>query len=93
MLVYGIYLTGGTTLDYDTTASYVLSVTCSDHRRSDTDSFTVNLIRNTVSMTHTLPMYYLFIMRIQIHICVEAFQYVYLMHIWMASNTSFYKNK
>jgi hypothetical protein len=43
------YLTGGTTLDYDTTSSYVLSVECSDNRRSDTETFTVNLIRNTVS--------------------------------------------
>lgn len=55
--MYGLYLTGGTTLDYDTTASYVLSVQCSDHRRSDTETYTVNLIRNTVStgMSHIFP--------------------------------------
>jgi hypothetical protein len=31
---YGLYLTGGTTLDYDTVSSYVVTVECSDHRRS-----------------------------------------------------------
>jgi hypothetical protein len=46
---YGLYLTGGTTLDYDTVSSYVVTVDCSDHRRSgNTESLTVNLIRNTV---------------------------------------------
>ena len=46
---YGLYLTGGTTLDYDTVSSYVVTVECSDHRRSgNTESLTVTLIRNTV---------------------------------------------
>ncbi|XP_052105766.1 uncharacterized protein LOC127738521 [Mytilus californianus] len=52
---YGIYLTGGTTLDYDTTASYSLTVECSDNRRSDTGTFTVNLIRNTPPVIQSLP--------------------------------------
>ncbi|CAG2207431.1 FAT4 [Mytilus edulis] len=52
---YGIYLTGGTTLDYDTTSSYTLSVRCNDVRRSDTESFTVNLIRNTPPVINSLP--------------------------------------
>lgn len=42
-------MTDGTTLDYDTVSSYVVTVECSDHRRSgNTESLTVNLIRNTV---------------------------------------------
>lgn len=46
---YGLYLTGGTKLDYDTVSSYVVTVECSDHRRSgNTESLTVTLIRNTV---------------------------------------------
>ncbi|CAC5396996.1 FAT4 [Mytilus coruscus] len=52
---YGIYLTGGTTLDYDTISSYTLSVRCNDVRRSDTESFTVNLIRNTPPVINNLP--------------------------------------
>ncbi|CAC5398927.1 unnamed protein product [Mytilus coruscus] len=52
---YGIYLTGGTTLDYDTTSSYSLTVECSDNRRSDTGTFTVNLIRNTPPVIQSLP--------------------------------------
>ncbi|VDI04803.1 Hypothetical predicted protein [Mytilus galloprovincialis] len=45
----------GTTLDYDTTSSYTLSVRCNDVRRSDTESFTVNLIRNTPPVINSLP--------------------------------------
>ncbi|XP_076076457.1 protocadherin Fat 1-like [Mytilus galloprovincialis] len=52
---YGIYLTGGTTLDYDTTSTYSLTVECSDNRRSDTGTFTVNLIRNTPPEINSLP--------------------------------------
>ncbi|VDI50206.1 Hypothetical predicted protein, partial [Mytilus galloprovincialis] len=52
---YGIYLTGGTTLDYDTTSLYTLLVQCNDVRRSDTDSFTANLIRNTPPVINSLP--------------------------------------
>ncbi|CAC5377748.1 FAT4 [Mytilus coruscus] len=52
---YGIYLTGGTLLDYDTTPSYILAVECNDLRQNDTDSFTVNLIRNTPPVFNSLP--------------------------------------
>ncbi|CAG2252803.1 FAT4 [Mytilus edulis] len=52
---YGIYLTGGTTLDYDTTPSYSFIVKCEDQRRDDTGSFTINLIRNTPPVINSLP--------------------------------------
>ncbi|VDI42303.1 Hypothetical predicted protein [Mytilus galloprovincialis] len=52
---YGIYLKGGTTLDYDTTPSYTLTVQCSDLRRNDTGVFTINLIRNSAPVIHNLP--------------------------------------
>ncbi|VDI29019.1 Hypothetical predicted protein [Mytilus galloprovincialis] len=52
---YGIYLTGGTTLDYDTTPSYSFTVKCEDQRRDDTGSFTINLIRNTPPVINSLP--------------------------------------
>ena len=45
---YGVFLTGGTNLDYDTTASYVLSVNCSDHRRGVSGDFTVDILPNEV---------------------------------------------
>ena len=47
---YGIYLKGGTNLDYDMTLLYSMTVECSDARRNDTGHFTVNLIRNSVSL-------------------------------------------
>lgn len=46
---YGIYLKGGTNLDYDMTPLYSLTIECSDARRNDTGHFTINLIRNSVS--------------------------------------------
>ncbi|XP_063416621.1 protocadherin Fat 4-like [Mytilus trossulus] len=52
---YGIYLIGGTTLDYDTTPSYSFTVKCEDQRRNDTASFIVNLIRNTPPVINSLP--------------------------------------
>ncbi|CAG2252805.1 unnamed protein product [Mytilus edulis] len=52
---YGIFLTGGTTLDYDIKDSYSLSAKCEDQRRSDTELFTVNLIRNTPPVINSLP--------------------------------------
>lgn len=45
---YGIYLTGGTHLDYDSTPSYSLTVQCSDFRRQSTGNFTLNIVRNEV---------------------------------------------
>lgn len=47
-LGYGVYLTGGTALDYDTTSTYTVTVECNDHRRGNTGTFTINLIRNEV---------------------------------------------
>ncbi|CAC5377744.1 unnamed protein product [Mytilus coruscus] len=44
---YGIYLKGGTNLNYDMTPLYSMTVECSDTRRNDTGHFTVNLIRNS----------------------------------------------
>jgi hypothetical protein len=39
-------------LDYDTVSFYVVTVDCSDHRRSgNTENLTVNLIRNTVCIS------------------------------------------
>ncbi|XP_052063136.1 cadherin-23-like [Mytilus californianus] len=52
---YGIYLTGGTILDYDTTPSFILPVECNDFRQNDTEIFTVNLIRNTPPILNSLP--------------------------------------
>ncbi|CAC5398928.1 unnamed protein product [Mytilus coruscus] len=51
----GIYLTGGANLDYDTTSFYSFTVQCEDQRRSDTGSFTINLIRNTPPVINSLP--------------------------------------
>lgn len=47
-VAYGIYLKGGTNLDYDTIPLYTMAVECSDVRRNDTGNFTINLIRNMV---------------------------------------------
>ena len=48
LATYGVFLTGGTTLDYDTTPTYVLNIMCSDHRRGHSEDLTVNVIRNEV---------------------------------------------
>ena len=45
---YGVFLTGGTNLDYDTTVLYVLSVNCSDHRRGVSGDLTVDILPNEV---------------------------------------------
>ncbi|XP_052063137.1 protocadherin-23-like [Mytilus californianus] len=52
---YGIYLKGGTNLDYDITHSYSMTVECSDKRRNDTGNYTVNLIRNSAPVINSLP--------------------------------------
>ena len=45
---YGVFLKGGTVLNYDITPSYSLDIECGDHRRKVADVLTVDLIRNEV---------------------------------------------
>lgn len=47
---YGIYLKGGTNLDYDIINFYSMTVECRDGRRNDTGNYTVILKRNSVSL-------------------------------------------
>ncbi|XP_063447855.1 protocadherin Fat 4-like [Mytilus trossulus] len=53
---YGVFLVGGTVLDYDVTPSYTLNIDCADHRRSVSDVLTVAIIRNEPPTIVNLPM-------------------------------------
>jgi len=47
---YGLYLSSGASMDYDTQNAYVLTLSCTDsHGAKTTGTYTVNLIRNEVS--------------------------------------------
>ena len=45
---YGIFLSDGAAMDYDTRNAYVLDLSCTDTYDVSTGTFTVNLIRNEV---------------------------------------------
>ncbi|CAG2228522.1 unnamed protein product [Mytilus edulis] len=56
LVSYGVFLIGGTTLNYDVTSTYQLVIECGDHRRNDSDVLTVDLIRNEPPTIVNLPM-------------------------------------